>query len=102
MKIDLVNYSDFQSTLIAPCGDTWLHQHRVEMFCRSEDEAFCEKVEIDHYSGRVMQKRVDNSQNPSDRRQGMRIIFSCETCEDGEHHLTIKQHKGMTYIQWEK
>lgn len=41
--------------------------------------------------------------NPSPRRQGLLIEFSCETCGMGKQHrhiLQIYQHKGQTYVEW--
>ena len=37
--------------------------------------------------------------NPSIRRHGMAIAFSCEHCGDG-FELTIAQHKGSTEFAW--
>jgi hypothetical protein len=37
--------------------------------------------------------------NPSERRQGLAIAFSCEDC-DAKLELTIAQHKGNTIVEW--
>jgi hypothetical protein len=37
--------------------------------------------------------------DPSDRRDGLTITFSCETCEDLPV-LSIVQHKGLTLVGW--
>ena len=39
------------------------------------------------------------SGNPSARRHGIAIEFTCEQCGDGLR-LTIAQHEGHTLIEW--
>jgi hypothetical protein len=38
--------------------------------------------------------------NPSARRDGIRVFFVCENCGK-DSALTIVQHKGETYVEWE-
>jgi hypothetical protein len=42
----------------------------------------------------------DMSNNPSSRRQGLKINFICECCEAKVHTLNIVQHKGSTLMFW--
>lgn len=44
-------------------------------------------------------KEVNDVQNPSERRDGMLIRFFCEHCS-AEPELAIRQHKGVTYVEW--
>ena len=88
------------------CGENWLHQCGVDVFCRnSEDEEQGLHASVD-YSGEVS---IDgdtstNSGNPSRRRDGIKIQFSCEQCSDSiedTFELRIAQHKGNELIYWE-
>lgn len=76
------------------CGCNYLHHERVEVFDRAEDAATGTHVVVD--AGKV---EVDNSMigNPSKRRDGIRIHFSCEGCKD-HPYMEIVQHKGNTYV----
>jgi|SRR6516165_11221631 len=81
------------------CHGTNLHHNRVIVFSRVEDEAQILRTEV--YSGRgaVLVKRDEGIDNPSNRRDGIAIGFYCEDCP-ATPELTIKQHKGVTFIQW--
>jgi hypothetical protein len=90
------------------CGDEYLHQSDIEIFNRGEDKTTGLHLIVLADSLQMDPDVVDG--NPSGRRQGMRILFSCEHCEGvawekGESApqmwLTISQHKGNTYVQWE-
>ena len=93
--------------LCGNCGDEYLHQLSIEVYPRHEDEDGVDGVDIDFYTGETT--RVDARLNPSMRRQGLRIAFGCEGCGgvDEEHkfipvcYLTIFQHKGNTFVEWE-
>ena len=86
-----------EQILLCSCGAEYLHQEAVEVFSRKEDDQ-ATAVVIDQYTGSVDSV---TSTNPSDRRHGIRIRFSCEEggCEDAS--LVIFQHKGQTFMSWE-
>lgn len=81
------------------CGNEWLHQEQVEIYRGPEDwhhtRVICDKhdnvTKEDH-------KPRNNSRNPSPRRDGVRIVFSCEQC-GGFTNLLVFQHKGKEYLQ---
>lgn len=90
---------DGYAALICPrCNSEHLHQGRVEIYDRSEDETKGLRVAVEN-----RQATVDTAMtgNPSGRRQGVRIHFDCEICE-GLSALTIVQHKGNTFFAWER
>jgi len=73
------------------------------VYTRSEDE---KETTVTIIEGRgVVTKKVPSSEanNPSARRHGLTITFSCEGCIDkfkDEFELHFAQHKGNTYIGW--
>lgn len=91
------NMNNFPDIVVCPiCKHEQTHQIAVEIFSRNEDEEGVSTL-IDFYDG--TQSEVIFS-NPSDRRQGLRIIFRCE---DGcKFALVIYQHKGFTTVDCEK
>ena len=52
-------------------------------------------------SGATQVFEASNKLNPSGRRDGIRVIYSCELCSDYSS-LNISQHKGATIIEAEK
>lgn len=89
---------DDELVLLCPgCKSINLHQGEVEIFDRSEDS-----VSGLHTTANVGDVKIDAdmSKNPSSRRDGMRIHFTCEYC-DAKAVLTIVQHKGSTLIAFE-
>lgn len=77
-------------------GESYLHQLSVDVYFRQEDTN-CEGVHID---GDGTVSTPAKHPNPSARRDGIVISFECENC-DGGKRMTITQHKGQTYIQWD-
>ena len=101
--IDLEEPCDgFGTGLKCPsCGESNLHQGAVNVWNRAQEDsntglAAC----IDGQEGYVG-KDERMTGNPSFRRDGMTIDFSCEHCEGGRT-LAIFQHKGTTYLKWTK
>jgi hypothetical protein len=83
------------------CHGNNLHHEGVTVYDRNED---AEKVRVTHVTDMVVSvATVDeaHSNNPSPRRTGLTIDFSCETCEE-KPVMAIIQHKGTTYIGWKK
>lgn len=80
------------------CGFGNLHQHQIEIFERPEDEESGNHVVI---SGDDVTINRDITSNPSPRRNGLVIKFECEIC-DKSPVLFIYQHKGSTFMEWQK
>ena len=80
----------------AECGDPYTHQFAVEVYFRHED---CE-------SGAFLRVSQDGALpilgegNPSKRRDGLRILLSCENC-GAVSGVTFAQHKGFTHVDYE-
>lgn len=88
-------------TLICPhCGVFYLHHGKIEVYDRDEDDLVSLKVTIGSPLKTATCAIVDSLENPSKRRDGMRIHFWCEGC-DKQPTLAIVQHKGITYMYWE-
>jgi hypothetical protein len=98
--------SDTEGALKCPkCKELYLHHGAVKIFTRNEDELSVIKTVV--IDGLISSHRVpsDGSGNPSSRRDGIVIEFSCEHCsEEGgpSFKLNISQHKGYTLIGWEE
>lgn len=87
---------DENRMMVCPCcGGNNLHQVQVKAFFREENSSNDTRVLIKQ--GYVTQHF--NGENPSARRDGLRIQFECEHCE-ADPELAIVQHKGSTYIYW--
>ena len=95
---------DGNSLCCPRCGSDYLHQAAVEVWNRGEDEDI-EGIRITA-DGNIV-KVTGN--NPSPRRDGVNIAFSCEECsfdEDGNPddsiigELVIFQNKGQTHMEW--
>jgi len=86
------------------CGWDFIHQLGAIVFHRGEDAPSVVQTNVlgDNVSMAVVPS--DKAQNPSDRRQGLAIQFSCEHCGGGDAdnvlELTLAQHKGYTLIAW--
>jgi hypothetical protein len=85
------------NVLLCPkCGNNNLHQFKVETFARVEDSAKGIHVIVEGTD--IMKLDNDMSGNPSARRDGVSIHFSCESCPQVSV-LTVVQHKGTTYLE---
>ena len=86
-----------QETLTcAGCGGEWLHHFRIEVYQRVTEDGAGLRCTIDD-DGTSKWRRDDMTNNPSSRRDGVRIILRCELC-DAITALTIRQHKGQTIL----
>jgi len=110
-------YSGEQNLLCPKCGEDFLHQIKTEIFERVEDgkwgthiiaesydRADCPSPPEIFYPHRKLGKiEIDNNLdgNPSPRRQGLKIYFYCELCDE-IFILNIYQHKGVTMVEWER
>jgi hypothetical protein len=104
MKVGLEEYD----ALACPsCGETYLHQGTVEFFFRAAEDA-PSKVLVAKSDGTIA--TTSPNPNPSSRRQGLLIHFQCEYChitEGGDWSektaiLEIYQHKGQTFMEWQR
>jgi hypothetical protein len=73
------------------CGtdEGYLHHGGVTVYSREEDGP----VTVTTINGGAA------GENPSARRDGIAIRFTCELCP-AELELTIAQHKGHTHLMW--
>ena len=87
--------TESESPMRCECGGDYLHHEQVEVFERAEDAQHGLHVLI---SGTSMAVGTDVARgNPSPRRHGLTIKFTCEMC-DRVSVLSIVQHKGQTFI----
>ena len=100
--------SDEHVSLVCPtCRDVFLHQGKVEVFQRREDSESGIRAVIDNEKILSL-STTEQDGNPSGRRDGIRIWFSCEMCDydrepmtyDSKRSLSVFQHKGTTYLEW--
>ena len=92
-----------QDTLACPaCGGGNLHHGMVTVYSRGEDALKTDITSV-RASGAVLTLKLDSheTENPSPRRHGMAVKFTCETC-DALPVLTLFQHKGSTYVEWRR
>ena len=87
-----------ENTLHCPaCDGFYLRQGRTEVFNRSEDEGEGTHVTIE---GDKVQTDRNLTGNPSGRRHGLTINFTCENCP-ADVQMHIYQHKGNTFVGME-
>jgi len=92
-------HNGYDSELLCPsCGGNYLHHGRVEVFERAEDED--KGIHVSVEDGKAI---IDTSltNNPSARRHGISIHFSCEGCS-AKPVLTFAQHKGNTFVDFKQ
>lgn len=95
-----LNFND--NILLCPhCDTDYMHHAGVEIYNCKED-AVADRISVstcDHNN--KYQLTVDQEgKNPSSRRDGIRLFFTCESCNQVSA-LTIAQHKGQTFMEWE-
>ena len=91
---------EFSSMLNCPCGMGNLHQHKYEVFNRTEDSTNVIKTVVKDSTVAINHIPNQGSGNPSARRDGIKVHFWCEGGHDMV--LNIYQHKGITFLDWEK
>lgn len=84
--------------LCPQCDGNYLHHLTVEVFSRSREDSE-EGLHI-LVEGNTFRANTDMIGNPSGRRNGLKIGFSCETCEF-KTEMIIQQHKGQTFVHTE-
>lgn len=79
------------------CGGDNLHHYRVLVYTRSsEDSETGTVVDVDNKQTTTYNS-VPMWENPSGRRDGLRILCTCETCADIVE-ISVVQHKGTTFL----
>ena len=98
MKLQFESFQEgLGSELKCPsCGNNYLHHEKVEVFERSEDAEKGLHVKVENS---VVTTDTSLSGNPSIRRDGLTIEFSCEGCK-ARPVLSISQHKGNTWVDF--
>ena len=87
----------YNAELLCPsCGGNFLNQERVEVFGLAEDDKHGVHISVEN--GKAVFD-IGLEGNPSARRHGMVIHFSCEGCS-AKPVFTIAQHKGNTHIDF--
>lgn len=99
-EINLYQPGGSAADLLCPrCGANNLHHEGIDVFHRREDH---EKEVVTRVVGGSSKTEIvdaKGSGNPSMRRDGIVVHFSCEQCGD-DIQLGIGQHKGSTEIAW--
>lgn len=80
--------------LCASCGGCNIHHERVDVFEREEDAFDGLHTSVSRTGTKIDR---DMRGNPSRRRHGLTVYFSCEEC-GFTTRLVIFQHKGATII----
>ena len=97
----IVGPQDWNNLVCPNCGSDYLHHQAVRIYNRAEDEQNCRKTFVSNdYSQSSVVK--DSIKNPSNRRDGLTIDFTCESCSGAEvvAQLCVSQHKGRTQMFW--
>jgi len=81
------------------CGFNYIYHTKTEVFER-EGEDVPKGIHVIIGANDVKIKK-DMKGNPSPRRDGIKIYLSCENC-DKITVLTIVQHKGNTYLDYQE
>ncbi len=82
--------------LCAACGCNYTHFHSVEIFKRTEDEETGLHILVTEMSAATDTAMTGN---PSARRDAVRIVYSCEFCNQLTT-VSFIQHKGNTYVEY--
>ena len=92
---------DEDGMLYCQCGEYYLHQGNTTIFQREEDAPTTTVIAQDDTRVQTSSFPSQDTCNPSPRRHGLIIEFSCENCSSSHpHRLAIYQHKGSTYMEW--
>ena len=91
-------HEGYGAELICPsCGFNYLHHEKVEVFERGEDATHGVHVTVADTKATC---DTSHEGNPSARRHGLKIYFSCEGCA-AKPVLSLSQHKGNTYVDFQ-
>lgn len=104
VSVDFVG-PDYPTLCCPICCFEYTHQESVDVHFRGEDEKGIPGYHVDRNGVRSPAELP----NPSARRDGLFITFSCEGCSVVENEsddirllycLSIEQHKGNTFVRW--
>ena len=96
--INLRDCLDGDQVLLCPsCGGGNLHHGTIHVYDREEDEE--EGIHTRLNDGGICMDSYMRD-NPSSRRDGFTVDFRCEGC-DQTSIMSISQHKGVTYAEFE-
>lgn len=85
--------------LVCPnCGDEYLRHQSIGVYCRDKEGADSGLVTEISGGATTITRNMDG--NPSKRRDGIVIIFDCETCGH-KSKMLIVQHEGQTFFSME-
>ena len=101
LNIDLNCNNDEWNVLRCPvCNNEYIHHEDVEIFNRDEDSKIGQHTTITRHSASI---DLNMTGNPSSRRSGLTISFTCEIAEcNGVYVLELVQHKGHTLLRFRK
>lgn len=101
-KIGIANNGSDANLLCPRCNGSYIHQAGATFYHRGEDAENTVEITVDgaETSTKIVPSSI--SPNPSSRRHGFSMKFSCESCSQGSDDivLSIAQHKGETEISW--
>jgi hypothetical protein len=97
-----MNPSLDDNVLLCPCcGDNYLHHGQVCTFTRATQDADSGiAFRIDAGGNGSISRSSQLKGNPSSRRDGITVDFTCENCGNTST-LGIAQHKGQTLLNWQ-
>jgi hypothetical protein len=109
----VIGFSENSELLCPRCGNEYLHHGEVAVYDRREDAPEVERFGVVPVtdpdfpifpiigSSRATYDVLPDaeSRNPSSRRNGVTIAFSCEGCH-AVSVLQIAQHKGVSEFSW--
>ncbi len=92
---------DEQAVLCCPsCGGQYLHHKRVEVLERASEDRDGTRTVINGTSTVVSRREAAQMRG---RRNSLFVSFSCEGCSEvGEYVLSLMQHKGHTFLHWNR
>jgi hypothetical protein len=100
--ISLIDRGSVSELRCPRCGGEYMHHTGAVFFERGEDADTLVKIEVDGAYTSTRVSPAAGSGNPSSRRHGMFVKFTCEKCTtpDDVLQLNIAQHKGATEVSW--
>lgn len=84
-----------EATACPNCGSSYLHHGKITVHHRESEDGPTISTSVD---GAAIDDKASGD-NPSIRREGLVIDFTCEECS-ALPQLCIAQHKGSTHIFW--
>jgi len=95
-NVPVMIVQDKESVLHCPCGSPLLHQGRVIVHDRKDEDADGRIIIVDQESVKDFTASKDRLYG---RRNALFIEFACEECGK-TYTLKIHQHKGNTLMAW--